>query len=378
MIRFNKPYQTGHELDYIRDALERGRLAGNGDYTQKCHAFFEARYGFPKVLLTTNCTHALEMSAVMMGLEPGDEVIMPSYTFVTTASAFVLHGAKVVFADSRPEHPNMDLEQVEELITERTKGLVVMHYGGMACDMEKALELCEKHGLYLIEDAAQAVDATYKDRPLGGIGHFATFSFHETKNVVTGEGGMIAVNAPEQIERAEIVWEKGTNRAAFFRGEVDKYGWVDVGSSYLPSEVDAAFLYAQLEQLDYIQEERIKLWDYYYENLKELETAGKLELPRIPEHASNNAHLFYVVTASLEERTALIEHLKEKGVRAVFHYQSLHKSPFYQDKHDGRELPNADRYSDRLLRLPFFIELSEEERRYVVESVRGFFGTPPL
>ncbi len=373
MIRFNKPYQTGHELDYIRDALERGRLAGNGDYTQKCHAFFEARYGFPKVLLTTNCTHALEMSAVMMGLEPGDEVIMPSYTFVTTASAFVLHGAKVVFADSRPEHPNLDLEQVEELITERTKGLVVMHYGGMACDMEKALELCEKHGLYLIEDAAQAIDATYKDRPLGGIGHFATFSFHETKNVVSGEGGMIAVNAPEQIERAEIVWEKGTNRAAFFRGEVDKYGWVDVGSSYLPSEVDAAFLYAQLEQLDYIQEERIKLWDYYYENLKELETAGKLELPRIPEYASNNAHLFYVVTASLEERTALIEHLKEKGVRAVFHYQSLHKSPFYQDKHDGRDLPNADRYSDRLLRLPFFIELSEEERRYVVESVKELY-----
>jgi dTDP-4-amino-4,6-dideoxygalactose transaminase len=374
LIRFNRPYQTGHELDYIRDALERGRLAGNGDYTQKCHSFFEERYGFPKVLLTTNCTHALEMSSVLMDVQEGDEVIMPSYTFVSTANAFVLRGARVVFADSRPEHLNLDLEQIEELITERTKAIVLVHYGGMACDMDKALELAEKYGLYLVEDAAQAIDATYKGRPLGGIGHFATFSFHETKNVVSGEGGMIAVNSPEHIERAEIVWEKGTNRAAFFRGEVDKYGWVDVGSSYLPSEVDAAFLYAQLEQLDHIQSERKRLWNFYWEELKHLGEEGKVELPRIPEHASNNAHLFYIVTASLEERSALIEHLKEKGIRAVFHYQSLHKSPFYKDKHDGRELPNSDRFSDCLLRLPFFIELSEAEREFVVESVREFYG----
>ncbi|MFB6258226.1 MAG: dTDP-4-amino-4,6-dideoxygalactose transaminase [Flavobacteriales bacterium] len=375
MIRFNKPYQTGRELEYIRDALERGRLAGNGHYTQKCHAFFEERYGLPKVLLTTNGTHAMEMSSILMGIREGDEVIMPSFTFVSTANAFVLRGAKLVFADSRPGHPNMDLEGVEKLITKRTKAIVLVHYGGMACDMDRALELTEKHNLFLVEDAAHAIEATYKGEPLGSFGQFATFSFHETKNVVSGEGGMIAINVPRQVERAEIVWEKGTNRAAFFRGEVDQYDWIDVGSSYLPSEVNAAFLYAQLEAVDRIQTERRELWDHYWEGLKELEEAGRLELPRLPEHANNNAHLFYLITRSLEERTALIEHLKEEGIKAVFHYRSLHKSPFYKEWHDGRELPNADRFSDRLVRLPFFIELSEEERDHILDRVKAFYGT---
>jgi dTDP-4-amino-4,6-dideoxygalactose transaminase len=375
MIRFNKPYQTGHELEYIRDAMERGRLAGNGDYTQKCQSFFEERYGFSKTLLTSNCTQALEMSGVLMDIGPGDEVIMPSYTFVTTANAFVLLGAHVVFADSLPDHPNLDGESLEELITERTKAIVAVHYGGMACDMDRIMRIADKQGLFVVEDAAQAIDSYFKgERPLGSIGHFGAFSFHETKNINAGEGGMLAINDETYHRRADIVWEKGTNRAEFFRGEVDKYGWVDKGSSFLPSELTAAFLYAQLEELDFIQSERKKLWRAYWEGLSDLAELGKLELPKITEHASNNAHLFYLVTASLDERERLREHLEEQGIKAVIHYQSLHQSPYYQDQHDGRELPNADRFSDRLLRLPFFIELSEEEREWIVGKVKGFFG----
>lgn len=373
MISFNKPFLTGHETAYIESAVRTGKISGNGDFTKKCHAFFEERYGFGKCLLTTSCTDALEMAALLLDIQAGDEVVLPSYTFVSTANAFVLRGARLVFADSGKEHPNMDVAQLESLITAKTRVIVVVHYAGMAVDMDAVMALAQKHGLYVVEDAAQAIDAHYKGRPLGSIGHLAAFSFHETKNIISGEGGMLVVNDMQFARRAEIIWEKGTNRAAFWRGEVDKYGWVDVGSSFLPSEVVAAFLYAQLEHLDAIQQKRKGIWEAYYKALLPLHEKGLLKLPQVPEFSDNNAHMFYLVLHEGEQRQAFIDFMKDKGVLTVFHYLSLHKSAYYQDKHDGRSLPMSDFYSDCLVRLPLYYELSDKDMEVVINGVREFF-----
>lgn len=379
-IPFNKPYLTGKEAHYMYDAVYTGKLSGNGKYTQRCQEFFQERYGFKKCLLTTSCTDALEMAALLIGTQPGDEIIIPSFTFVSTANAFVLRGATIVFADSMKGHPNMDADTIESLITPSTKAIVPVHYAGVACDMDKIMGLAEKYGLYVIEDAAQAIDSYYigKDgskRPLGGIGHLAAFSFHETKNIISGEGGMLVINDEQFSQRAEIIWEKGTNRAAFWRGEVDKYGWVDIGSSFLPSEIIAAFLWAQLENLKDIQSKRKQLWEAYYKNLHPLENPGFFHCPSIPAHATNNGHMFYLVCTNLATRTALIEKLKTAGIHAVFHYLSLHKSPYFANKYHGKPLPHCDRYADTLVRLPFFFELSNSEQDYIIENIlKKFHG----
>ena len=328
MIPFNKPYLTGKEIQYIEQAVKSGKISGNGMFTKKCHNFFEERYGFKKCLLTTSCTDALEMAALLLEIQPGDEVIMPSYTFVSTANAFVLRGAKIVFADSRPDHPGIDESKIESLITPYTKGIVTVHYAGVACNMDKIMEIANRYGLLVVEDAAQAVDSCFNGQPLGGIGHLGCFSFHETKNIQSGEGGMLVINDDRFVKRAEIIWEKGTNRAEFFRGEVNKYGWVDIGSSFLPSEIIAAFLWAQLENLDNIQNRRKEIWSYYYEGLKTWANAEGIKLPLIPDYASNNAHMFYLVCRNIEQRTSLIKNLKDRNILAVFHYLSLRPHGF--------------------------------------------------
>ena len=398
MIPFNKPYLTGKETHYIYEAVNSGKLSGNGIFTKRCQEFFEQRYGFKKCLLTTSCTDALEMAAILCNIQPGDEVIIPSYTFVSTALAFVRQGANIVFADSTTEHPNIDADMLEELITPRTKVIVPVHYAGMACDMDKIMALANKYNLLVVEDAAQAVDSFYKGvlskefevssketqysilktqnsklRTLGSIGHLSAFSFHETKNIISGEGGMLAINDERFIHRAEIIWEKGTNRAEFFRGEVNKYGWVDTGSSFLPSEVIAAFLWAQLENLDNIQNRRKQLWQLYYDGLQPLADKGFFKLPEMPAYATNNAHMFYLVCNTLDERTKLIAHLKQNGILAVFHYLSLHSSDYYASKHDGRELPNCDRFADTLVRLPLFYELNESEVKQIINTIQKAF-----
>jgi dTDP-4-amino-4,6-dideoxygalactose transaminase len=373
-VQFNKPFIVGKELEYIRQAVDLGKLTGDGHFTRLCHQFFQERCGFAKCLLTTSCTDALEMSALLARISPGDEVIVPSYTFVSTANAFVLRGATIRFADSLADQPNMDVSQLEALITPRTRAIVPVHYAGVAVDMDPLLALARRHNLLVIEDAAQAIESRYKGRPLGSLGQFAAFSFHETKNIISGEGGMLAVNDPAGAGRAEILWEKGTNRAAFFRGETDKYNWVDIGSSFLPSELTAAFLWAQLEHLEQIQAKRLAIWNTYFEGLRELEQQGRVALPRVPEYASNNAHMFYLVTDSLEQRSALIDALKAAGYRAVFHYQALHESPFYRDRHDGRALPQALRYSDCLVRLPMYYELDLDTVASIAEAVRSFYN----
>lgn len=378
-IPFNKPHLVGTEMQNMKLAVVNGKLSGNGEYTKKCQQFFEERYGFKKCLLTTSGTDALEMCAMLCDLKPGDEVIIPSYTFVSTALAFLREGAKVVFADSMKRNPNLDAEAIEALITPRTKVIVPVHYAGVACDMDRIMEIAEKHNLLVVEDAAQAVDSFYTSNikhqtlPLGGIGHLSAFSFHETKNITAGgEGGLLVVNDERFIRRAEILWEKGTNRAEFFRGAVNKYGWVDMGSSFLPAEINAAFLWAQLENLKEIQDKRKQLWNKYNELLKPLADKGYFKLPDIPEYASNNAHMFYLVFPSLEARTALIQHLKENDIMAVFHYLSLHSSQYYKDKHDGRELPECDRYADTLVRLPMYYDLSENEVVNICTKISQF------
>ena len=367
MIDFNRPHLTGNELLYIRQAVdENKKISGNGDFTNKCQHFFEKRYGFKKCLLTTSCTDALEMAAILSDIQPGDEVIVPSYTFVSSALAFIRAGARIVFADSMERNPNLDAEEIEALITPRTKVIVPVHYAGVACDMDRIMDIANRHGLLVVEDAAQAIDSYYKGRPLGSIGHMAAFSFHETKNIIAGEGGLLVINDERFIRRAEIIWEKGTNRAEFFRGEVNKYGWCDTGSSFLPSEIIAAFLWAQLEQIEQIQDKRKSLWEQYYKLLKPIADSSALfTLPDIPEFATNNAHMFYLVCQTLEERSSLINSLKTNGIQAVFHYLGLHSSPFYQDKHDGRTLLNCDRYADCLLRLPLFYDLD----LHIVEQI---------
>ncbi|MBO5974846.1 MAG: dTDP-4-amino-4,6-dideoxygalactose transaminase, partial [Paludibacteraceae bacterium] len=322
-ITFNKPYLTGKETAYICEAVKMMQLSGNGEFTKRCQSFFEKRYGFKKCLLTTSCTDALEMAAMLCNLQPGDEVIVPSYTFVSTALAFVREGAKIVFADSMADNPNIDVKQIEALITPRTRVIVPVHYAGVACDMDAIMTIAEKHNLIVVEDAAQAIDSYYKGQPLGTIGHLSTFSFHETKNIISGEGGMLCINDERFTARAEIIWEKGTNRAKFFRGEIDKYNWVDTGSSFLPSEIIAAFLWAQIESMEQIQQKRKSLWKKYYELLSPLTENGEIRLPQILDYATNNGHLFYLVCNSLQERTRLINELKKHNILALFHYQSL-------------------------------------------------------
>lgn len=376
-IPFNKPFLTGKETEYIEDAVMFGKISGNGDFTKKCHAFFQKRYNFAKTLLTTSCTDALEMSAILVDIQPGDEVIMPSYTFVSTANAFILRGANIRFVDSREDHPGMDESLIEQLITPKTKAIVLVHYAGISCDMQKILDIADKHGLYVIEDAAQAIESYYtfpdgSRKPLGSIGHLGCFSFHETKNIIAGEGGMLVVNDEELAGRAEIIWEKGTNRSAFFRGEVDKYGWLDIGSSFLPSELTAAFLFAQLENIEKIQNRRKQIWQHYEQTLRERVAEVNIRMPFIPEYATNNAHIFYLVTESYEQRTELLNYLKKKKILAVFHYLSLHKSKFYKDRHDGRVLPMSDMYSDRLVRLPLYYDLTDAQQNYITRSITRF------
>ena len=378
MIPFNKPYLTGKEMQYIEDAVKSGKISGNGLFTKKCQEFFEKEFGFKKILLTTSCTDALEMAAILADIKVGDEVIVPSFTFVSTALAFVRQGADIVFADSYSDNPNIDADQIEALITEKTKAIVVVHYAGVACDMDKIMSIANKHGIIVIEDAAQAIDSYYisKDgtnKALGSIGHLSAFSFHETKNIISGEGGMLCINDDRFIQRAEIIWEKGTNRSQFFRGEVDKYSWVDTGSSFLPSEIISAFLWAQIENMKDIQDKRIKIWNCYYEGLSSFEPVSikKPKLPLIPAYATNNAHMFYLVCDNVDDRTKFIQHLKDKGILSVFHYLSLHKSSYYE-KYSTRksELPNSDMFSDCLVRLPLFYELTNEQVEYIINTIK--------
>ena len=371
-IPFNKPYLTGKEAHYLYQAVYSGHISGNGIYTKKCQTFLEKLIGSKKVLLTTSCTDALEMCALLIDIQPGDEVIIPSYTFVSTALAFVRQGAKIVFADSRKDHPNMDVSNIESLITSKTKAIVPVHYAGHAVDMDPLMELSRKYQLYVIEDAAQCIDSYYKGRPLGSIGHLAAFSFHETKNIQCGEGGALVINDENFVKRGEILWEKGTNRAEFFRGEVNKYGWVDTGSSFLPPEIVSAFLWAQLENLEVIQKRRKGIWNYYYEALKPLEKHG-VKLPRIEGYTSINGHIFYIMCNSFEERTNLINYLKEKEIHVVFHYLSLHRSPYYKNKHDGRKLAHSDYFEEHLVRLPLFFELNESQLKYITDTILSYY-----
>ncbi|MGV8915082.1 MAG: dTDP-4-amino-4,6-dideoxygalactose transaminase [Kaistella sp.] len=374
MIPFNKPYLTGKEAHYLYDAVYTGKLSGNGKYTQLCQKFFKETYGFGKCLLTTSCTDALEMAAILINIEPGDEVIMPSYTFVSTANAFVLRGAKIIFADSRKDHPGIDESSIEALITDKTKAIVPVHYAGVACDMDIIMDLAAKYNLFVVEDAAQAIDSYYTDRngvkkALGSIGHLAAFSFHETKNIISGEGGMLAINDMQFADRAEIIWEKGTNRSAFFRGEVDKYGWVDMGSSFLPSELISSFLWAQLENIEKIQTKRKQHWEQYYNGLKDWAAANDVMMPFVPSFATGNGHMFYLVCKNPQQRKELIKKLKDNDILAVFHYLSLHKSPFYKEKYDGRNLPQSDYYSDCLIRLPLFFDLNEKQLKLIISTI---------
>lgn len=373
MITFNKPFLVGKETDYIKAAVASGKISGDGYFTKQVHQFFENRYKFKKVLLTTSCTDALEMAAILLNIQPGDEVIVPSYTFVSTANAFALRGAKIVFIDSNELNPNLDVTKLESLVTEATKAIVPVHYAGIACDMDVIMEIADRYNLFVVEDAAQAIDSYYKGRPLGSIGHLAAFSFHETKNVIAGEGGMLVINDMQFADRAEIIREKGTNRSQFFRGEVDKYSWVDIGSSFLPSDIIAAFLYAQLENIDYIQKKRLEIWNRYWQNLSWARSNKNFILPYVNDFATCNGHMFYIVCNDIVSRERLIFYLKAQGVQAVFHYLSLHKSSYFSTKYSGVELSQSDRYSDCLLRLPLYLELSMAQVDFICEVIKSFF-----
>ena len=369
MIPFNKPYCSGRELDYIKEVCGSMTMSGNGDFTKRCHTFFEERYDFKKCLLTTSGTDALEMCAMLCDLKSGDEVIVPSYTFVSSAIAFLREGAKVVFADSGAANPNITVETIRPLINECTKVIVVVHYAGVACDMDAIMELAEEHHLLVVEDAAHSIDSFYKGRPLGGIGHLGAFSFHETKNINCGEGGMLVVNDERFIRRSEIIWEKGTNRAEFYRGMVNKYGWCDIGSSFLPSEFNAAFLCAQLEQLEDIQGRRLRIWHIYDSILRHHVEQYGIQLPDIPDYATNNGHMYYLVCPTLEFRTQLMASLKEHDIQTTFHYLPLHSSVYYKDQFRGEPLVHCDHYGDCLVRLPLFYELTDEQATYVAETI---------
>ena len=376
MVTFNVPPYVGTEMDYVREAAEvNHKICGDGPFSRKCHAWMEERFNAEKVLLTTSGTDALEMAANLCGLEPGDEVILPSFTFSSTATAFVSVGAKLVFVDIRPDTMNIDETKIEAAITDRTRVIVPVHYAGVACEMDTIIDIARRHNLLVVEDAAQGVMSTYKGRALGTIGDFGCYSFHETKNYSMGEGGAIVINKPEYIERAEIIREKGTNRQRFFRGQGDKYTWVDSGSSYLQSDLNAAYLWAQLEKADEINYNRLTSWNYYYEQLRPLEDAGKIELPTIPEGCEHNAHMFYIKVADLEERGALIKHLKDRDVMAVFHYIPLHSSPAGQrfGRFSGEDVYTT-RESDRLVRLPMYYGLEQDDLREVVDATKEFYA----
>lgn len=374
MLPFNKPYMTGKELWYISEAHHRGQLAGDGVFTNRCHAWLEQRTGCSKALLTHSCTAALEMAALLTDLQPGDEVIMPSYTFVSTANAFVLRGAVPVFVDIREDTLNIDETLIEEAITSRTKAIVPVHYAGVGCEMDVICAIARKHNLLVIEDAAQGIMATYKGRPLGGIGDLGCLSFHETKNVISGEGGALLVNRTDLAARAEIIREKGTNRSQFFRGEVDKYTWVDVGSSYLPGEVIAAFLFAQMEEAVEITRQRLEIWNAYHEGFAALETSGCIRRPVIPESCGHNAHMYYLLLESEQARNRMLAVLKDKGVQAVFHYIPLHSAPAGKKfSRTSGALPRTDAASARLLRLPLWPGMNETD--FVVDQVRAYYGS---
>lgn len=374
MINFNVPPVVGKEEEYIKRAIENRKICGDGEFTKKCSLWLEERTGTAKALLTTSCTHATEMAAILADIQPGDEVIMPSYTFVSTADAFVLRGAKVIFVDIRPDTMNIDENLIEDAITDKTKAIVPVHYAGVSCEMDTICDIARRHDLTVIEDAAQGVLSTYKGKQLGTIGDFGCYSFHETKNYSMGEGGALLLKNEKDIERAEIIREKGTNRSKFFRGQIDKYTWVDAGSSYLPSELNAAYLWAQLEYADKIFEDRMKSWSLYYKLLKELEDKEYIKLPVIPVDCEHNAHMFYFKTKNLEERQKLITFLGEKDITAVFHYIPLHSAPagkkygvFHgKDKYTTKE-------SEKLIRLPLYFGLEEEQVEYISEMVKKFY-----
>lgn len=374
MISFNKPPYVGEEIKYIEEAVKAQKICGDGQFTKKCNKWFEDKTGAAKVLLTTSCTHATELAALLLDIQPGDEVIMPAYTFVSTADAFVLRGATAVFVDINPKTMNIDENLIEDAITEKTKAIVPVHYAGVSCEMDKIMEIAKKHNLYVVEDAAQGVMSTYKGKALGTIGDYGCYSFHETKNYSMGEGGALLIRDGKNAELAEIIREKGTNRSKFFRGQIDKYTWVEAGSSYLPSDMNAAYLWAQLQKADEINENRLQSWNRYYEGLKDLKEAGKIELPYVPEYCEHNAHMFYIKAKDLEERSALISYLKENGVTAVFHYIPLHTAP--AGKEYGRS-HGEDKYttkeSERIIRLPMYYELDEQDAKKVMDLIHTFY-----
>ena len=374
MIRFNVPPYVGKETEYMKAAIDSHKICGDGEFTKRCNAWIEEHTGTAKALLTTSGTQALEMAALLSDIQPGDEVILPSYTFVSTANAFVLRGAKLVFVDVRPDTMNIDEKLIEDAITDKTRAIVPVHYAGVGCEMDTIMDIAKRHNLVVVEDAAQGVNAYYKGRALGSIGDYGCFSFHETKNYSMGEGGAILINRPEQIEDAEIIREKGTDRSRFFRGQVDKYTWVNIGSSFLPSDINAAYLMAQLEMADEINENRLQSWARYNEGLQDLAQEGVIELPYIPEECAHNAHMFYIKTKDMEERKALISYLKERDIAAVFHYVPLHSAP--AGLRFGR-FHGEDRYttkeSERLLRLPMYYNLSESDQQKVIDAVHGFY-----
>ena len=375
MINFNEPPYMEKSMDYIRKAVENKKICGDGEYTKKCNAWLEEHTGTKKALLTTSCTHATELAAILSEIKPGDEVIMPAYTFVSTADAFVLRGAKAVFVDIRPDTMNIDEKLIEHAITDKTRAIVPVHYAGVSCEMDTILEIAKKYNLLVIEDAAQGVMSSYKGKALGTMGDYGCYSFHETKNYSMGEGGALLIRDEKNVENAEIVREKGTNRSKFFRGQIDKYTWVEAGSSYLPSELNAAYLWAQLEKAQEIYDDRMKTWNRYYEALKELEEAGKIEMPVIPEDCVHNAHMFYIKARDLEERQKLIGYLKENGIISVFHYIPLHTAPAGMKYGEFR---GEDKYttteSERLLRLPMYYGLEAENVDYIAEKVKAFYS----
>lgn len=373
MIPFNKPFIARKQIEYLTDVTNSLKWSGDGKYTKMSQDFLEKKYNFSKVLLTTSCTDALEMAAILIDIHEGDEVIVPSYTFVSSANPFLLRGAKIIFADSDENNPNIDVSSLEALITEKTKALVVVHYGGVACDMKSIMNLSKEKGIYIIEDAAQAIDSYYFDKPLGSIGHIGALSFHDTKNITSGEGGAIIINEPGLQSKAEIIREKGTNRSAFYRGEIDKYGWVSIGSSFLISEINAAMLLSQLESIDDVSEQRVQLWNRYYTELKNGQDIGLYSLPSLPAFAKHNGHIFYMICKDLNQRTCLINYLKEKNIFASFHYQSLSESEFAKKNLMYLELPNSKKFTERLVRLPLYFDMTFLDVDIVTSAILDFF-----